>query len=47
LSGEERMATNIEKIIIDSNLWQSEEVLPDSGQQLFLTLNWLSWALRL
>src|ERR1700693_6647560 len=39
LSRKERMASDLEKIVVDSDSWQVEQVTPNAHQQLFLRLD--------
>jgi hypothetical protein len=47
LSRKKRMASDLEKIVVDADAWQPEQVTPNADQQLFLRLERFARSFRL
>jgi hypothetical protein len=46
LGSKKRMAADFEKIVVDADCWQVEQIPPNADQQLFLRLDRLAWSCR-
>jgi hypothetical protein len=47
LGSKKRMASDFEKIVVDADCWQVEQIPPNADQQLFLRLDRLAWSFGL